>query len=99
MVATIAGRGSREWQSEALAAVAPIPARWATSQAASATAAGIPDDATRAGEAYAAIAAIQARNGDDAAALKWALQLRSPVAKAMALIGIREGLAKRKAEK
>jgi len=97
-VVTITGRGSDEWRSEALAAVAPIQAQLGDLPGALDSAHSIPDR-TRAGEAYSAIASFQARSGAAPAALKWASQLDAPVAKALALIGISEGLAARRAEK
>lgn len=96
-VATITGRGSDEWRSGALAAIAPIQAQRGDIPGALATAHSIADP-TRAGEAYSAIASFQARSGDAPAALKWASRLDAPAARAMALIGISEGLATRRAE-
>jgi hypothetical protein len=97
-LATASSRGSDDWRSETLAAIAPIQARTGDIPGALATVRSIPA-ATPAAEADAAIASFQARSGDSRAALDWATKLELPTARVFALIGIAEGLAGGKGEK
>jgi RNA polymerase sigma factor (sigma-70 family) len=96
-LATVASYGTDQWKAGILAQIAPAQARSGDIRAALKTAEKIRDLAQQA-EAYSGIARVQAEAGREPDARSWAVQLTSPEARALALVGLVEGtLSARKA--